>query len=93
MGEPDIRHLAEVFKGAGNHRRLIILLVLQRYSSLPLEGICHHAGSTLTTISEHTRRLALAGLIHKRYRGREVHHTLAPLGQRILGFLPTLLSP
>lgn len=93
MGDSEIRQLANIFKGAGNHRRLRILLVLHQHRCLPLERICDLAGSTLPTISEHTRRLALAGLIRKRYRGRQVHHTLAPLGHRVLTFLPTLLTP
>ena len=93
MGDSDIRRLAGIFKGAGNHRRLRILLALHQHRCLPLERICELAGSSLPTISEHTRRLALAGLIRKRYCGRQVHHTLAPLGHQVLTFIPTLLTP
>jgi DNA-binding MarR family transcriptional regulator len=93
MGESDIRRLAGIFKGAGNHRRLRILLVVHQHRCLSLEKICALAGSSLPTISEHTRRLVLARLIRKHYSGRQVHHTLTPLGQRVLSFLPELLTP
>jgi hypothetical protein len=45
------------------------------------------------TVCEHVRRLASAKLVYKKYKGREVEHTLAPLGQRLLSFLPALLTP
>ena len=93
MGDAQIHQLATIFKGAGNHRRLKILLILAHHHALSLGDLCQQVGSTLTTISEHTRRLALARLIRKRYHGREVHHTLTPLGHRVLSFFPTLLTP
>jgi hypothetical protein len=46
----------------------------------------------LPTIAEHVQRLTLAGLIQKRYRGREVEHALVPLGKKILTLLSALLQ-
>ena len=93
MSDAQIHQLVTIFKGAGNHRRLKILLILAHRPALSLEDLCQQVGSTLTTISEHTRRLTLARLIRKRYHGRQVHHTLTHLGQRVLSLLPGLLTP
>jgi DNA-binding transcriptional ArsR family regulator len=92
MSEIQLLHLVTILKGAGNHRRLRILLLLSQTPHLCLEQIHQRAGGSLPTIAEHAQRLALAGLVQKRYRGREVEHTLAPLGQRILTLLPSLLQ-
>jgi hypothetical protein len=46
----------------------------------------------LPTIAEHVQRLTLAGLVRKRYRGREVEHDLVPLGKKILTLLSALLQ-
>lgn len=44
----------------------------------------------LKTVGEHTRRLESAGLIGKKYRGREVVHIVSDLGLDILIFLRKL---
>jgi DNA-binding transcriptional ArsR family regulator len=92
MSEIQLLHLVTILKGAGNHRRLRILLLLSQTPRLCLEQIHQCTGSSLPTIAEHVQRLALAGLVQKRYRGRKVEHTLAPLGQRIFTLLPSLLQ-
>jgi len=38
----------------------------------------------MKTTSEHTKRLAQAGLINKEYVGRYVTHTLSPYGVKIV---------
>ena len=92
MNEIQLLHLVTILKGAGNHRRLRILLLLSQTPHLCLEQIHQFAGSSLPTIAEHVQRLTLAGLIQKRYRGREVVHDLVPLGRKILTLLSTLLQ-
>ena len=92
MNEIQLLHLVTILKGAGNHRRLRILLLLSHTPHLCLEQIHQFAGSSLPTIAEHVQRLTLAGLIQKRYRGREVEHDLVPLGRKILTLLSTLLQ-
>ena len=90
--DTSLRRQAErILKGAANHRRIQILLLLQEKRCLSLFAIQDLTAASRQAVCEHTRRLALAGLIHKCYRGREVHHTLAPLGHRVLSFLPALL--
>jgi hypothetical protein len=39
------------------------------------------------TIGEHTRRLCLAGLVDKKYRGKFVEHKLSPYGKTFVKFL------
>ena len=92
MNEIQLLHLVTILKGAGNHRRLRILLLLSHTPHLCLEQIHQFAGSSLPTIAEHVQRLTLAGLIQKRYRGREVEHALVPLGKKILTLLSALLQ-
>ena len=77
------RHL----KGLANHWRLQILLLLLDNSSLNLLAISEAVGGNLKTIAEHTRRLYIAGLIDKQYRGREVIHNLSPYGERFIKFV------
>jgi predicted transcriptional regulator len=86
------RQLERVFKGVANHRRIEILQLLQAEPRLTLWQIRERARLGRQTACEHVRRLALARLVHKRYRGREVEHTLAPLGRKILDQLPLFLT-
>jgi DNA-binding transcriptional ArsR family regulator len=92
MNEIQLLHLVTILKGAGNHRRLQILLLLSQTPHLCLEQIHQRTGSSLPTIAEHVQRLTLAGLVRKRYRGREVEHDLVPLGKKILTLLSGLLQ-
>ena len=77
------RHL----KGISNHHRIAILLLIARQGSITLEGIIQSLGGNPKTLGEHTRRLALAGLINKKYEGRFVQHTLSPYGKTFAKFL------
>jgi len=77
------RHL----KGVANHYRIEILLLVDEREKLTLEQIVTALKANEKTIGEHTRRLSLAGLVAKRYRGRSVEHTLSPYGKMIVGFL------
>jgi len=77
------------FKGVANHRRIDILLLVSQNDSLTVEEIANSLNCNFKTISEHTRRLAHAGLINKEYRGRSVIHTLSPYGKIFSSFLKT----
>lgn len=77
------RHL----KGMANHYRIEILLLIAKQEGMTLEDIIEELGANEKTIGEHTRRLYLAGLINKKYRGKFVEHTLSPYGKTFVRFL------
>lgn len=79
------RHL----KGVANHRRIEILFLIARNKGITVEKIAEKLDCNFKTISEHTRRLAQAGLVRKKYLGRTVAHELSPYGKTIYGFLRT----
>ena len=84
------RQLEKIVKGFSNHRRIEILQLLEKQPELSLLEIAGSLNINFKTASEHTRRLAIAGLVMKRYEGNMVRHTPAPLGKSILKFLRTL---
>jgi|SRR3989344_5459470 len=77
------RHL----KGISNHYRIEILLLLAERNGITLEDIVETLKANEKTIGEHTRRLYLAGLLNKKYRGKFVEHTLSPYGKTFVRFL------
>ena len=77
------RHL----KGMANHYRIEILLHIADHDKTTLENIIEALAANEKTIGEHTRRLFLAGLINKKYRGKFVEHTLSPYGKTFVRFL------
>ena len=77
------RHL----KGMANHYRIEILLLIAARKMLTLEDIIKTVGANKKTLGEHTRRLFLAGLVNKKYRGKFVEHTLSPYGKTFVRFL------
>lgn len=81
------KQLERYFKGVANHRRIQIISVVNESPEITVEGIAHNLDSNIKTISEHTRRLVQAGLINKKYRGRNVTHKLSPYGKRFLDFM------
>ncbi len=83
------RQLERHFKGVANHRRLEILMLIAANNELTLDNIARRLDSNLKTTSEHTRRLAHAGLIEKKYQGRNVIHTLSPYGKIFYSFIKT----
>jgi DNA-binding MarR family transcriptional regulator len=80
------KQLERYFKGAANHRRLEILFLIRRKNDLTLDKISKILGCNIKTISGHTSRLLQAGLLNKKYRGREVVHSLSPYGQLFVDF-------
>ena len=77
------RHL----KGISNHRRIEILLLIDRQTEITLESIVSTLKANEKTIGEHTRRLFHAGLINKSNKGNFVLHTLSPYGKKVVKFL------
>jgi len=77
------RHL----KGMANHYRIQILLTIAGNPGITLEGIVDTLKANEKTIGEHTRKLAQAGLVNKRYLSRFVEHRLSPYGRIFVSFL------
>ncbi|PIR87217.1 MAG: hypothetical protein COU11_01535 [Candidatus Harrisonbacteria bacterium CG10_big_fil_rev_8_21_14_0_10_49_15] len=75
------------FKGIANHWRIEVMLLLAQEDSLSLEKIAKRLGANFQTMAEHVRRLHVAGLVDKKYHGREVHHSLSPYGKKFVSFL------
>ena len=83
------KQLERYFKGAANHRRIAILFITAKNEGITLEGIAETLETNFKTTSQHTRSLVSAGLLNKRYRGREVMHSLSPYGRSFLKFMKT----
>jgi len=83
------KQLERYFKGAANHWRIDVLLLLSKKSGLTLEQIADETGANIKTMSEHTHRLVSAGLLNKAYCGRTVVHELSPYGKRFVTFIRT----
>ena len=77
------RHL----KGMANHHRIEILLFIAGNDGATLDDIVMALGANEKTLGEHTRRLFVAGLVNKKYRGKFVEHTLSPYGKTSVRFL------
>ena len=84
------KKLQRIVKGFANHRRIQIMELLSVYPEISVSEIATRLKVNFKTISEHARRLALSGLVHKRYKGSSVLHALSPLGNNILKFLRIL---
>ena len=84
------RDWERITKGTANHRRLQILDLLAQKPELSVMDVSNELGVNFKTISEHIRRLALAGLVMKRNEYTAVRHKLTPRGSAILKFLRTL---
>ncbi|HEY4508964.1 MAG TPA: winged helix-turn-helix domain-containing protein [Candidatus Paceibacterota bacterium] len=79
------------FKGAANHCRIDILVLVSKNPDMTVEGIADTLGKNIKTVSEHTRRLVHAGLLNKKYQGRHVIHSLSPYGKRFVPFIKSFL--
>ena len=87
------RRLERHLKGLAHYKRIKILLLLshQRGSNgLTLEEISEHMKTNTKNISHHTSKLQNAGLLDKKYQGKNVVHSLSPYGARFIKFLLTL---
>lgn len=85
--EKTSKQLERHIKGVANHRRIDILLLLSRESKLSLESISATLDCHVATASEHTAKLHRAGLVTKKYLGRNVVHELTPYGATFIDFI------
>jgi len=83
------KQLERHFKGVANHRRIEILLLIDKNERIPLEDIAESLNCNIKTVSEHSRRLVQAGLVNKKYQGRLVTHFLSPYGKKFIKFIET----
>ncbi|MEX0877791.1 MAG: winged helix-turn-helix domain-containing protein [Candidatus Spechtbacterales bacterium] len=83
------KQLERYFKGAANHYRIEILLTVDKAKGITVEKLAEELNANFKTISEHTRRLVQAGLLNKKYKGRQVEHSLSPYGERFVKFIKT----
>jgi DNA-binding MarR family transcriptional regulator len=81
------QQLERYFKGAANHWRIAILFAVDKNPGISVEGITKELTADFKNISQHTRRLVQAGLLNKKYKGRQVIHELSPYGQAFLEFM------
>jgi DNA-binding transcriptional ArsR family regulator len=84
------RQTEKIIKGFANHRRIDMLKLIKSRPELSLNDVSGELRMNLKTVSEHLRRLTIAGLIYKRSRGHNVLHKISPLGDEILKFLKKL---
>jgi DNA-binding transcriptional ArsR family regulator len=90
MALTELRYLERVVRGFASHRRIQILQLLSERPELDLMQIARACGIQFRNASEHVRRLAYAGLVIKRSKGRQVLHKVAPRGRQVLTFLRAL---
>jgi predicted transcriptional regulator len=81
------KQLERYFKGAANHRRIAILLLVLKSPGISVDGISETLDCNFKTISEHTRRLVQAGLLNKNYKGNKVEHRVSPYGKMFCDFI------
>mgnify|MGYP001582864233 CR=1 FL=1 len=81
------KQLERYFTGAANHTRIAIIRVVAKKEGISVFGITSELGANFKTISQHTKALVQAGLLNKKYRGREVTHELSPYGKAFLKFM------
>lgn len=77
------------FKGIANHHRIDILLLVESNPGITVWNIADALEANRKTISQHTRYLVHAGLVTKRYKGRNVEHDLSPYGRIFTRFIQT----
>lgn len=80
------KQLERYFKGAANHRRIAILILVEKEKGIALDAIADALKGNFKTISQHTQALVRAGLLNKVYRGRQVAHSLSPYGKSFIAF-------
>lgn len=88
-GTKSSKQLERHLKGVANHHRIEILMLIAEREGLTLEQISDALKTNLKTTSAHTTRLQQAGLLQKKYLGRNVMHTLSPYGYIFYSFLKT----
>jgi len=81
------KQLERHFKGAANHWRIEILLLVKNNKGITVDEIATKTKGNLKTISEHAKKLVQAGLLNKKYQGPTVEHSLSPYGEKFIEFI------
>jgi DNA-binding MarR family transcriptional regulator len=84
------KQLERYMKGAANHRRIEILMLLAKEDGMGVEEIAERLRCNMKTISVHLQRLAGSGLVEKKYHEQVVRHSLSTHGKAVHKFLQTL---
>lgn len=80
------RQLEKLVKGFANHRRIQMLIIIDKNPGISLYEIAQQAKISFRNASEHTRKLAAAELIIKKYKAQTVEHRLTDRGRKALKF-------
>lgn len=88
----EYKKLERVFKGVSNHRRIEILYLVKKYPKINLNGIAESIICNYKTTCVHTQMLVRAGLVNKKYQGKDIGHTLSPYGEKVYQILTTFLD-
>jgi predicted transcriptional regulator len=64
-------------------------MLVSKNEGITLDAITDGLEGNVKTMSEHTRRLVQAGLLEKKYKGRQVTHSLSPYGKVFARFIKT----
>lgn len=83
------KQLERYFKGAANHWRLAILLLVAEKPGITVGEIADTLGAHFKTTSAHTKRLVDSGLLNKKYHAHYVEHRLSPYGKTFVRFIKT----
>jgi len=81
------QQLERHFKGMANHWRIDILLLIDKNDGISVDQITQEVKGNFKTISQHTHYLVQAGLLRKKYQGRQVIHSLSPYGKNFVNFI------
>lgn len=88
----EYKRLERIFKGISNHRRIEILCLIKKYPEINLNGIAESVNCNYKTTCVHTQMLVRAGLVNKKYQGKDIAHTLSLYGEKIYQILITFLD-
>lgn len=92
MINKEAKRIERYFKGVANHYRISILWLIADNPEITLSDIANTLKANFKTIAEHTRRLALAGLVDKNHKGNFVTHKLSPYGKILLEYTKSFLN-
>lgn len=86
----EYRRLERIVKGFANHRRIQIMDLIKLQPELSVDEIAERLNTGYFNVSDHVRKMAIAGLVLKRNDGNNVRHKLTSRGQTILEFCKKL---
>lgn len=79
--------LERIVKGFANHRRIQILILLEKKPKLSVIEIADALSANYKTIAQHIQKMTIAGLVYKTTVSNEVEQALTNRGISILQFL------